>query len=238
MRRTRRTKLENMQTDTKTDTSKRRSPGAGAPADTNGRNPARTRLAIIEAATEEFAAFGLGGARIDAIALRAGLNKRLLYYYFGNKEDLFQAVMERAYNGIRTAERALHLGELDPVEAIRKLVSFTWNYYIAHPEFLTLLNTENLHQATHIKKSANIREMNSPLIQMLDTVLERGRTAGLFRSGVDPVQLYISIAALSYFYLSNHHTLSAIFGRDLRQPKAEAERLSHMTELVLGYLLR
>ena len=206
-------------------------------ADNGGRNPARTRLAIIEVATQEFAEFGIGGARIDAIALRAGLNKRLLYYYFGNKEDLFQAVLERAYEGIRTAERALHLGEIDPIEAIRKLVAFTWNYYIAHPEFLSLLNSENLHRASHLKKTSNIMEMNSPLVQALDSVLEHGRASRLFRSGVDPIQLYISIAALSYFYLSNQHTLSAIFGRDLRAPKAETERLSHMTELVLGYLL-
>jgi AcrR family transcriptional regulator len=209
----------------------------GSGADNGSRNPARTRLAIIEAATQEFAEFGIGGARIDAIALRAGLNKRLLYYYFGNKEDLFQAVLERAYESIRTAERALHLGEIDPIEAIRKLVAFTWNYYIAHPEFLSLLNRENLHKASHLKKTAHIMETNSPLVQALDSVLEHGRASRLFRSGVDPVQLYISIAALSYFYLSNQHTLSAIFGRDLRQPKAETERLSHMTELVLGYLL-
>jgi AcrR family transcriptional regulator len=203
-----------------------------------GRNAVRTRQAIIEAATEEFAALGLGGARMDAIALRAGLNKRLLYYYFGSKEDLFQAVLERAYENIRTAEGALQLDEADPVEAIRRLVSFTWHYYISHPEFITLLNSENLHQAAHLKNSAIIRELNSPLIQTLDKVLERGRTAGLFRSGVDPLQLYISIAALSFFYLSNRHTLQVVFGRDLKQPKAEAERLSHMTELVLGYLLR
>ncbi|MEN3295953.1 MAG: hypothetical protein V7642_5206 [Burkholderiales bacterium] len=203
-----------------------------------GRNAVRTRQAIIEAATGEFAALGLGGARMDAIALRAGLNKRLLYYYFGSKEDLFQAVLERAYENIRTAEGALQLDEADPVEAVRRLVSFTWHYYISHPEFLTLLNSENLHQAAHLKNSAIIRELNSPLIQTLDKVLERGRAAGLFRSGVDPLQLYISIAGLSFFYLSNRHTLQVVFGRDLKQPKAEAERLSHMTELVLGYLLR
>ena len=218
-------------------TNKRKRVETTAIADSGSRNPARTRLAIIEAATQEFAEFGIGGARIDAIALRAGLNKRLLYYYFGNKEDLFQAVLERAYESIRSAERALHLGEIDPIEAIRKLVAFTWNYYIAHPEFLSLLNSENLHKAAHLTKTANIMEMNSPLVQALDSVLEHGRAARLFRSGVDPVQLYISIAALSYFYLSNQHTLSAIFGRDLRAPKAETERLSHMTELVLGYLL-
>lgn len=203
-----------------------------------GRNPVRTRQAIIEAATEEFSTLGLGGARIDAIAARAGLNKRLLYYYFGNKEALFQAVLERAYENIRSAEHGLQLDEIDPVEAIRRLVSFTWHYYIQHPEFITLLNSENLHQASHLKKSQRIRELNSPLIDTLHRVLERGRAEGLFRAGVDPLQLYISIAGLSFFYLSNRHTLSAVFGRDLRQPKAEAERLSHMTELVLGYLLR
>ena len=212
-------------------------PEAAVVVDTNTRNPARTRQSIIEAATAEFAEFGIGGARIDAIAARAGLNKRLLYYYFGNKEDLFQAVLERAYENIRAAERELHLGEIDPVEAIRKLVSFTWHYYIAHPEFISLLNSENLRKACHLRNSINILEMNSPLLQTLESVLERGRASRLFRSGVDPAQLYISIAALSYFYLSNQHTLSAIFGRDLRQPKAESERLSHMTELVLGFLL-
>lgn len=209
-----------------------------AAPDVVSRNAARTRQAIIEAATEEFATLGLGGARIDSIAARAGANKRLLYYYFGNKEALFQAVLERAYANIRTAERALCLDELNPVEAIRQLVSFTWHYYIKHPEFLTLLNSENLHQAVHLKQSTAIKEMNSPLIATLETILEKGRSSGLFRSGVDPLQLYISIAAMSFFYLSNHHTLSAVFGRDLRHPKAEAERLSHMTDLVLGYLLR
>ena len=212
--------------------------GPEAPAGPVSRNAARTRQNIIDAATEEFASLGLGGARIDSIAARAGLNKRLLYYYFGNKEALFQAVLERAYEKIRTAERALQLDEIDPVEAIRRLVSFTWHYYIGHPEFMTLLNSENLHQAVHLKNSDQIQAMNSPLIQTLDKVLEQGRAIGLFRGGIDPLQLYISIAALSFFYLSNRHTLSVVFGRDLQSGKAEAERLSHMTELVLGYVLR
>ncbi len=202
------------------------------------RNADRTRTAIIDAAMDEFAAYGLGGARVDRIAERSGSNKRLIYYYFGNKDALFLAALEKAYADIRKAEQALHLDEDDPVEAIRKLVAFTWNYYIENPAFLTLLNTENLHRAEHLKQSTRILEMNSPLIQMLDTIVERGRRTGLFRDGVDPIQLYISIASLSYFYLSNHYTLSVIFERDLRTPKAEAQRLSHMTELVLGYLLR
>ncbi|MFL9668115.1 TetR/AcrR family transcriptional regulator [Variovorax sp. AB1(2024)] len=201
------------------------------------RDADRSQLAILASARDEFSARGLAGARMDSIAERAGLNKRLIYYYFGSKDDLFLAVLERVYADIREAEQRLHLDEIDPVEAIRQLVSFTWHYYLEHPEFITLLNSENLHCASHLKRSERIQEMNSPLVQLLDTVLERGRRDNLFRAGVDPVQLYISIASLCYFYLSNNHTLSAIFGRDLRAPKAMAQRLSHMTDLVLGYVL-
>lgn len=114
----------------------------------------------------------------------------------------------------------MQLDEIDPVEAIRRLVSFTWHYYIGHPEFMTLLNSENLHQTADLKNSDQIQAMNSPLIQTLDKVLEQGRASGLFRGGIDPLQLYISIAALSFFYLSNRHTLSVVFGRDLQSPKA------------------
>lgn len=205
--------------------------------ETRQRDADRSQAAILQAAREEFAAHGLAGARMDRIAERAELNKRLIYYYFGSKDDLFLSVLERAYADIREAEQALHLDEIEPVEAIRQLVSFTWHYYLAHPEFITLLNSENLHRAEHLKRSDGIQQMNSPLVQLLDGVLERGRRDGVFRAGVDPIQLYISIASLCYFYLSNSHTLSAVFGRDLRAPKAMAQRLSHMTELVLGYLL-
>ena len=208
-----------------------------APLEPRSRDADRSQLAILDSARDEFAQRGLAGARMDSIAARAGLNKRLIYYYFGSKDDLFLAVLERTYADIREAEQRLHLDEVEPVEAIRRLVSFTWHYYLDHPEFITLLNSENLHRAAHLKRSGRIQEMNSPLVQLLDGVLERGRRDKLFRSGVDPVQLYISIAALCYFYLSNNDTLSAIFGRDLRAPKAMAQRLSHMTDLVLGYVL-
>ena len=209
-----------------------------APLEPRLRDADRSQLAILDSARCEFAQRGLAGARMDSIAARAGLNKRLIYYYFGSKDDLFLAVLERTYADIREAEQQLHLDEVEPVEAIRRLVSFTWHYYLDHPEFITLLNSENLHRAAHLKRSERIQDMNSPLVQLLDGVLERGRREKLFRSGVDPVQLYISIAALCYFYLSNNDTLSAIFGRDLRAPKAMAQRLSHMTDLVLGYVMR
>ena len=139
----------------------------------------------------------------------------MIYYYFGNKEALFLAALESAYEDIRNAEQSLMLTDLDPVEGMRRLVQFTWEYYLAHPEFITLLNSENLHRARLLKKSKKIRALHSPLVAMLESLLERGRRSGAFRRGVDPVQLYISIAALGYFYLSNNHTLSTIFGRDL-----------------------
>ena len=202
------------------------------------RDADRTQQAILRAAMAEFAEKGLGGARIDAIADRAGINKRLIYYYFDGKDPLFLAALEQTYADIRSAEQALHLESIEPVEAVRRLVAFTWRHYVEHPEFLNLLNSENLHRARHLKQSKRIREMNSPLIQTLGDVLERGRRDGVFRGGVDPVQLYISLAGLSYFYLSNNPTLSTIFGRDLMSAKALAERLSHITEVVMGYVLR
>jgi len=205
---------------------------------TKTRDAERSRAIILNAALEEFALFGLGGARIDRIAERSSLNKRLIYYYFTDKDQLFQAVLESAYEQIREKEKELNLQSLDPTAAVRTLVEFTWNYYLEHPEFLTLLNSANLHKARHIQESPNARALNSPLIELLGAILEKGRLSGEFRGGIDPVQLYVSIAALSYFYLSNNFTLSSIFGRDLMSPKAKSERLSHMCEVILGYVLR
>lgn len=202
------------------------------------RDADRSQAIILNAARDEFAEHGLGGARVDRIAERAGLNKRLIYYYFEDKEKLFQAVLEQAYLHIREAEHKLNLLEQKPADAIRSLVEFTWNYYLAHPEFLTLLNSANLHRARHLETSQSVRDMNSPLIATLGEILERGRKDGSFRGGIDPLQLYVSIAGLSYFYLSNNHTLSAIFGRDLMSPKSRSERLSHICEVTLGYVLR
>lgn len=208
------------------------------PAEPRSRDADRSQAVILNAARDEFAKHGLGGARVDRIAERAGLNKRLIYYYFEDKEKLFQAVLEQAYRHIRDAERKLNLLEQKPADAIRSLVEFTWNYYLAHPEFLTLLNSANLHRARHLEASQSVRDMNSPLIATLGEILERGRKDGNFRGGIDPLQLYVSIAGLSYFYLSNNHTLSAIFGRDLMTPKSQSERLSHICEMTLGYVLR
>ncbi len=211
-----------------------------AAARRNGRKAARapgeTRERILEAATQEFAARGLGGARVDAIAGRARANKRMIYHYFGNKEDLFLAVMERTYAHIRSKESALNLDALAPVEAMRKLVRFTFNYFLENPHFVTLLNSENLHQARHIRRSPRVKDINSPVIAALEGILARGRESGVFRGDVDPIQLYISVAGICYFYFSNIHTLSTIFERDLLTRAALRERERHVIDVVLGYL--
>lgn len=200
------------------------------------RQPEVTREKILEAATAEFAASGLGGARVDKIARRAGANKRMLYHYFGNKEDLFLAVMERTYEHIRERERALNLEALTPVEAMRKFIRFTFNYFNENPHFVNLLNSENLHRARHIRRSSRVEEINSPVLAALGRILERGRKEGVFRAGVEPTQFYISVAGVCYFYFSNVHTLSTIFGRDFLARDALAERERHVTDVILGYL--
>ncbi len=200
------------------------------------RDALRTKASILAAATHEFARHGLSGARVDRIAERAKTNKRMLYYYFGRKEALFLAVLERAYENIRAEEQSLRLLELPPARGVEQLVVFTWNYFLAHPEFMSLLNTENLHRARHLKKSKKVLAMHSPLLATLDKLLKRGVREGVFRRGVDPVQLYVSIAALGYFYLSNNHTLSTIFGRDLLTAAAKEARIAHAVDFTLGYL--
>ncbi len=200
------------------------------------RNAEQTQEAIFAAALAEFAGKGLDGARVDRIAARAGANKRLIYHYFGGKEDLFLAVLERTYAAIRSAERELHLEDLDPVTGMRELVTFSFDYFERNPHFIKLLNNENLHGARHVRRSGEIREMHSPLVSMVADVLERGRESGAFRADVDPVQLYISIAGLGYFYFSNAATLSAIFGRDLVDREAVELRRRHVVEMILSYL--
>ena len=203
---------------------------------TTARNPEDSRDRILQAARQEFAAHGLGGARVDRISEQAGINKRMLYHYFGNKDDLFGAVLEANYAHKRASEQAMRLENEEPREAIGKLVTLTWNYYIDHPEFMNLLNSANLHQARHVQASSTVKEMRNPFIHMIGNILDNGVKAGVFKPGVDPVQLYISIAGLSYFYLSNQHTLSAIFGRKLLSPVAKTKRLNHMVDMVRSYL--
>jgi AcrR family transcriptional regulator len=200
------------------------------------RDPQRTSAAILAAATREFTEQGFGGARVDEIAARARINKRMLYHYYGGKEALYVAVLESAYVGIRSAEAALDLENRDPAEAMRHLARFTWDYFVAHPEFLSILNTENLLRGKFIRTSDKVIELHSPMISLLSQTLKRGVAIGEFRGEVDPVDLYISIAALGFFYLSNRWTLSTIFRRDLAAPAALAHWGDHVVEVIMSYL--
>ena len=174
-----------------------------------------TKDRILKAAKREFAHLGLGGARVDDIAERAKANKRMIYHYFGGKEELFTAVLEDAYLDIRSAERKLDLDSKPPQEAMDALVEFTWRYYLKNPEFLTLVNSENLHKGRHLKKSEIIRDEYPGFVSLAQKIIDRGVAEGLFRAGVDPVQLNITLAAINYYYLTNRHTGSIIYGRDL-----------------------
>src|SRR5882724_4254657 len=204
--------------------------GAAAPETRRARrrDPERTRELILEAATAEFAAKGIGGARVDAIAARSGANKRMIYHYFGNKQRLYLSVLERMYAEIRDAEMELRLEQLEPRLAMQLLVEFSFDYYTNHPHFIRLLDNENLHKARNLKRSPGIRQRNSPLVSMIGDLLRRGAAKGDFRRGVDPVQLYISIAGLGYFYFANIHTLSEIFGMNFQAEDARATRRQHV----------
>jgi AcrR family transcriptional regulator len=198
------------------------------------RDAGATKLRILAAARVEFADHGYMGARVDRIARTARANKRLLYYYIGNKEALYLATLERAYADIRAAERELRLEKLEPLAAVERLVRFTWGYFNANPSFVALLNTENLHRARHLKKSRHIPEMNSTVVAIVGRILRKGARLGVVRPGIDPLQLYVSIASLCYFYVSNIHTLSVVFARDLRARKALDQHVEHVVALVLN----
>ena len=197
------------------------------------RDAAATRARILAAATTEFAAKGLLGARVDAIAERSGANKRMIYHYFGSKEALFTAVLEAAWAGIREAEHALGLNALPPREALEKLVRFTWGYYLEHPEFLTLVHSENLHKARHLQNSAAMREMSDRFMGLVEGILDRGVAAGEFRAGIDPVQLNITIAAIGYYYLTNRYTGAIVYNRDLMNRDALDARLAFNLDTIM-----
>jgi AcrR family transcriptional regulator len=202
------------------------------------RDPERTQALILAAATQEFAEKGFGGARVDAIARRAGTNKRMLYHYFGDKEALYLVVLEEAYAQIRSAEATLDLAQRSPESGLRELALFTWRYFVEHPEFLSLLGTENLHRARFLKQSKRIRTMHTHLLTELSTVLARGQREGVFAEDIDPLNTYLTIASMAVFYLSNQHTLSVIFGRDLTAPEHMAEWEKHVVRVALAAVRR
>ncbi|PRY25531.1 TetR family transcriptional regulator [Aliiruegeria haliotis] len=198
------------------------------------RDAEATKARILLAAKHEFAENGLGGARVDEIAQRANSNKRMIYHYFGNKDALFQAVLVQAYVDIRSAEQELELDHLSPEDALIRLVTFTWSYYLDNPEFLTLVNSANLHKGRHLEGSDTIRTVSRRFVGMVKAILDRGVADGTFRPGVDPVQLNITIAAIGYYYLTNRFTGSIQFERDLMAPDTLRERLSFNIETVLS----
>jgi len=197
------------------------------------RDAEATQKRIMAAAKKEFAKNGLGGARVDVIAEQASANKRMIYHYFESKETLFQRVLEEAYSDIRTAEQKLELDHLDPKAALEKLVRFTWKYYLANPEFITLVNSENLHKAKHLKKSEVIHTLSRKFINMVAALLQRGTDAGVFRPDIDPVQLNITIAAINYYYLTNRFTGAIVFERNLMSPEALEERINFNIDTVM-----
>src|SRR3954447_20244441 len=206
---------------------------AGAP---RRRDPVATRRKLLAAARREFAENGLAGGRVDEIAARAGVNKQLVYHYFGDKDALYLAVLEWVYEEIRAQERKLNLEGLPPQQAIKRLIEASFDHLAAHPDFILLLNDENRGGARHVRGSRRLEAMHSPLGSMVGKILKQGGRDGTFRRGVNPVHLYISIAGLSYFFFSNTPTLSAIFGKDLSSPAARRARRKHVLDLVMQSL--
>jgi AcrR family transcriptional regulator len=197
------------------------------------RNPEATKSSLLEAATMEFARHGWGGARVERIVREAGCNMRMLYHYFESKENLYIQVLEAVYRDIREKERALDLHASPPRDALRKLASFTWRHFMANRVFIDITRNENLEGGRFITQSAEIATMSSPLIALIAETLEKGRRSEDFRFVVDPLQLYISIVALSSHHLSNAHTLSATFKTDLTSPEWLEQRRLHMETMVL-----
>lgn len=209
---------------------------AAQPAAIRPRDAEKTKAAILKAARDEFCEQGFNGARVDAIAERAKANKRMLYHYYGNKEALYSAVLLDAYQEIRRGERELSLSQFAPVDAMDRLVRFTFRHFLANPWFPRLLAVENLQNARFLKQIKDIPALHSPLVSELREIVQRGIASGVFRKDVDPMQLYISVASLGYFYVSNMKTLSVIFERDLGQFALIQDREAHAVRMVLDYL--
>jgi TetR/AcrR family transcriptional regulator len=200
------------------------------------RDAERTKRALLDAAEVEFAAKGLAGARVDVIAEEASANKRMLYYYFGSKQALYMAVLERAYGAMRERERELNFTNLEPLDAIRTLVEFKFDYYVAHPRIIPLLAAENMNGGKYLKRSRRLRDMHLSLIDMIRKVLALGERQDVIKPGIDPFQLYVSFSALSYFYFSNAATLSTAFGRELMSEAERKARRTHAVEVIISYV--
>jgi AcrR family transcriptional regulator len=202
------------------------------------RDAGRTRADILDVATSEFADQGYAGARVDEIAARTRTTKRMIYYYFGGKEQLYLAVLERAYAEIRAAERTVDVEHLDPVAAIRRIAEVTFDHHEAHPSFIRLVGAENAQQAKSMSQVARLVDLNSSAIGVLHEVLSRGRHAGTLRDDVDALDVHMMISAFCFFRVANRHTFGALFGRDLLDPATRAHHRTMLADMVTGYLRR
>lgn len=200
---------------------------------TRTNDPDATRANILDVALREFADKGLSGARIDEIAERTRTSKRMIYYYFGSKEGLYRSVLEESYRGIRALEHALDLEHLPPLEALRQLVTTTFDYQNAHQDFVRLVMVENIHHGEHIGQLTSIGSLNSGAIEQLRRICRRGAAEGIMRPDIDPVDLHMSISALSFFNVSNRHTFSKIFRLDMASPAYLAARRASVADLIV-----
>lgn len=200
------------------------------------RDADRTREDILAVATREFAEKGYSGARIDEIAERTSCTKRMIYYYFGGKEQLWIAVLERAYSGIRDTEQQLNVDDVDPVSAMRQLAEVTYDHHTAHPDFLRLVSVENLDRGVHIRKSEAVSSSNRPIIELIDHILRLGRDANLFRTDVDALDVHMLISAYCVFPVANSHTFGVLFGRDLLDPARHPHQRRMLGDMVVAYL--
>jgi AcrR family transcriptional regulator len=200
------------------------------------RDAERTRAEIIDVATREFADKGYAGARVDEIAAKMSTTKRMIYYYFGNKEQLYVEVLEHAYSGIRALEQNLDVEHLDPVDAIRQLAELTFDHHESHPDFIRLVSIENIHRAEHIARSTVLSGLANPALDVLARILGRGRTEGIFRADVDPLDIHMVISSFCVFRIANRHTFQAIFKRDMLDPDRREQHRRMLGDLVVEYL--
>jgi AcrR family transcriptional regulator len=198
--------------------------------------PAQSRADILEAATAEFATRGLEGARVDAIAKRTRTTRAMIYYYFGSKEGLYLAALEGAYRGIREAENELDLAHLPPIEAMRRLVEFTFDYYQEHPSFVALVIAENQSGGRYIRKVNRMHRLNLSIIEVITDVLVRGAREGAFRAGIDPIDVHMAIASLGWFQVANRHTFGYIFERQFTSHRQIERHKKLITEIVLRFV--
>ena len=199
-------------------------------------DPERTMAGIMAVATQEFAAKGLAGARIDAIAAATHTSKRMIYYYYGSKEGLYLAVLEDAYRRIRATEADLHLADLSPVEALKALVGFTFDHHHSNQDFIRLVMSENMQRGAYLAQSKLIQDLNVSVIQSIGELYKRGVKEGVFRKGLDPIDIHASISALTFFNVSNRYTFDLIFKQDGHSPKALAARRQSVVDMVLRFV--